>query len=289
MRELEQYFKALADTTRLRILNLLLQGELCVCDIQCVLGISQPAASRHLAYLKNSGMVLDNRDGYRIFYRLAQGSNGGTQPFLYDFLRDAFREQAQLKSDTKRLKEAISAGACAVCDWKTGSAIDSDEASGATKTKRRTSMQEHYKVLILCTGNSARSQMAEGLLRNMGGEKFEVASAGTRPVGMNPDAVKAMSEIGIDISGGRSKHVDEFVGQQLDYIITVCDNAKESCPIFPGGGKRVHHSFRDPAAAPAQEQPALFREVRDEIQEWLSEFIAEIAPEVQTTGAGEKR
>jgi arsenate reductase (thioredoxin) len=134
-------------------------------------------------------------------------------------------------------------------------------------------MQEHYKVLILCTGNSARSQMAEGLLRHMAGENLEVFSAGTKPVGLNPNAVKAMSEVGIDISGYRSKSVDEFQDQQFDYVITVCDNAKESCPIFLGIGKRVHHGFRDPAAAAADEQIALFREVRNEIQKWLSDFV----------------
>ncbi len=135
-------------------------------------------------------------------------------------------------------------------------------------------MPEPYKVLILCTGNSARSQMAEGLLRHMAGEKFDVASAGTRPVGLNPNAVRAMSGIGIDISGARSKSVDEFLGQKFEYVITVCDNAKESCPIFPGVGKQVHHSFPDPAAAAADEQIPLFRQVRDEIQTWLSDFIA---------------
>lgn len=134
-------------------------------------------------------------------------------------------------------------------------------------------MKEHYKVLILCTGNSARSQMAEGLLRHMAGERFEVFSAGTKPVGLNPNAVKAMSEIGIDISGHRSKSVDEFRDQQFDYIITVCDNARESCPIFAGPGKRIHHSFRDPATATG-EPMTLFRQVRDEMQEWLSDFIS---------------
>jgi len=107
-------------------------------------------------------------------------------------------------------------------------------------------------VLFLCTGNSARSQMAEGLLRHLADDRFEVFSAGTKPVGLNPNAVKAMSEVGIDISGHRSKSVDEFVGQQFDYVITVCDNAKEACPIFPGPGKRVHHSFEDPAGAPVE-------------------------------------
>ncbi|HVP63576.1 MAG TPA: arsenate reductase ArsC [candidate division Zixibacteria bacterium] len=130
------------------------------------------------------------------------------------------------------------------------------------------------RVLILCTGNSARSQMAEGLLRHVAGDRFEVFSAGTKPVGLNPNAINALAEVGIDISKHRSKSVDEFLGQQFDYIITVCDNAKESCPIFPGNGRRVHHSFEDPATASPEQQPAQFRKVRDQIRLWLNEFVA---------------
>ncbi|HLH07153.1 MAG TPA: arsenate reductase ArsC [Terriglobales bacterium] len=129
------------------------------------------------------------------------------------------------------------------------------------------------RVLILCTGNSARSQMAEGLLRHLAGDRFEAFSAGTKPVGLNPNAIKAMSEVGIDISRHRSKSVDEFAGQQFDYVITVCDNAKESCPFFPGGGERIHHSFEDPAAASKEQQLDAFRRVRDQISSWLSEFV----------------
>jgi arsenate reductase len=129
------------------------------------------------------------------------------------------------------------------------------------------------RVLILCTGNSARSQMAEGLLRNLAGDRFEVFSAGTKPVGLNPNAVEAMAEAGIDIAQHRSKSVDEFAGQQFDHVITVCDNAKEACPFFPGGGKRIHHSFEDPAAAPAEQQMKTFRRVRDQIAERLREFV----------------
>lgn len=131
------------------------------------------------------------------------------------------------------------------------------------------------RVLFLCTGNSARSQMAEGLLRHIGGDRFEVFSAGTRPVGLNPNAITAMSEIGINIAGSRSKSVDEFAGQQFDYVFTVCDNAKEACPIFPGGGKRLHQSFVDPAAASADRKLAVFREVRDQIAERLRRFVHE--------------
>jgi arsenate reductase len=128
------------------------------------------------------------------------------------------------------------------------------------------------RVLILCTGNSARSQMAEGLLRHLARDRFEVFSAGTKPVGLNPNAVTAMSEVGIDISNHRSKSVDELAGQHFDYVITVCDNAKESCPIFPGTGTRLHHSFEDPAAASPDRQIEAFRGVRDQLSDWLREF-----------------
>jgi arsenate reductase (thioredoxin) len=130
------------------------------------------------------------------------------------------------------------------------------------------------RVLVLCTGNSARSQMAEGLLRSVAGERFDVFSAGTKPVGLNPNAVNALAEIGIDIGGHRSKPVDEFAGQQFDYVITVCDNAREACPVFPGSAKRIHRSFPDPAAVPADQQPEAFREVRDQISKWVDEFVA---------------
>jgi arsenate reductase (thioredoxin) len=123
------------------------------------------------------------------------------------------------------------------------------------------------KVLFLCTGNSARSQMAEGLLRHFAGEQFEVFSAGTKPAGLNPLAVKAMREIGIDISDHRSKNVSEFLGASIPYVVTVCDRAKESCPIFPGAFKFLNWSFDDPAEARGtdEERLAVFRRVRDEI------------------------
>jgi arsenate reductase len=129
------------------------------------------------------------------------------------------------------------------------------------------------RVLILCTGNSARSQMAEGLLRNMAGDRFEVFSAGTRPVGLNPLAVEVLREVGIDISHHRSKPVGEFSGQNFDYVITVCDNARESCPFFPGAAQQIHHDFPDPAAFSGCRQSAAFRQVRDLIRPWLEQFI----------------
>jgi arsenate reductase len=135
------------------------------------------------------------------------------------------------------------------------------------------------RVLILCTGNSARSQMAEGLLRHDGGAAFEVASAGTKPSHVRPEAIAAMREIGIDISGYRSKSVDEFAGQAFDYVITVCDNAKESCPIFPATTKRIHWSLDDPAALQGSEEQRLaeFRRVRGQLRLLLRQFVEEQA------------
>lgn len=133
-------------------------------------------------------------------------------------------------------------------------------------------MASKKRVLILCTGNSARSQMAEGLLRHYAGDRFEVESAGTKPGKVRREAVTVMAEIGIDISGQRSKPVDEFADQKFDYVLTVCDHAKESCPFYPGHGVRLHHSFADPAAQAGLE---LFRRVRDEIREYLRGFPEE--------------
>jgi arsenate reductase (thioredoxin) len=138
-------------------------------------------------------------------------------------------------------------------------------------------MDMSLKVLFLCTGNSARSQMAEGLLRHNGGLNYEVYSAGVEPSFVKPEAITVMQEIGIDISGHRSKSVDEFLGQEFDYVITVCDNAKEHCPIFPGKAKRIHWSFDDPSTAEGDEATrlAVFARVRDGIEEKLNSFIAE--------------
>jgi len=123
------------------------------------------------------------------------------------------------------------------------------------------------KVLFLCTGNSARSQMAEGLLRAMAGDRFEPLSAGTKPVGLNPLAVEAMQEIGIDISRQRSKDVAEFLGRPIDYVVTVCDRAKESCPVFPSTYKFLSWSLHDPGSVTGNKEQKLlaFRRVRDQI------------------------
>jgi arsenate reductase (thioredoxin) len=130
------------------------------------------------------------------------------------------------------------------------------------------------RVLILCTGNSARSQMAEGLLRHDAGNRFDIFSAGVNPTKIRPEAITVMRELGIDLATHRSKHVDEFAGQSFDYVLTVCDHAREVCPIFPAQTVAIHHSFPDPAAlnGPETERLALFRTVRDQIREYLRTF-----------------
>lgn len=147
-------------------------------------------------------------------------------------------------------------------------------------------MHHPIRVLFLCTGNSARSQMAEALLRTYGGTDFEVASAGTDPKGLNPLTIEVMAEAGIDVSQQQSKSLDRFLGQSFDYVITVCDRARDNCPTFPGDNERIHWGFDDPAAATGshEQRLAVFRRVRNEISERLRLWVA-----VQRKQLSEKR
>lgn len=148
-------------------------------------------------------------------------------------------------------------------------------------------MPTKSRILILCTANSARSQMAEGLLRHDAGDRFEVASAGTRATSVRPEAIAVMREIGIDISRHRSKSIDEFIGESFDFVLTVCDSAREACPVYPGHGKRLHEGFSDPAAIQGSEDERLaaFRRVRDEIRAYLKR----LAQQTDVTGARANR
>jgi arsenate reductase len=138
-------------------------------------------------------------------------------------------------------------------------------------------MSEKQRVLVLCTGNSARSQMAEGLLRHLGGDRFEVFSAGVEASFVRPQAIEAMKEIGIDISRHRSKSVSEFLEEDFDYVITVCDNANQRCPVFPGSVRRIHWSIDDPVVPGSEEtQLESFRRARDELRRRLQIFIDEL-------------
>jgi len=131
------------------------------------------------------------------------------------------------------------------------------------------------RVLFVCTGNSARSLMAEALLRQHGGSAFEVHSAGTKPKGVNPLTLRVLAAVGIDASWARSKSVDEFVGQSFDYVITVCDQARQSCPVFPGAHESLHWGYEDPAEAEGtdEERLVVFRRVLTQIGERIGLFI----------------
>jgi arsenate reductase len=134
-------------------------------------------------------------------------------------------------------------------------------------------MASKKRVLFLCTGNSARSQMAEGLLRYLAGDRFEVSSAGTHPKGMHPQTVAVMKEAGIDVSSQASKDIDRFIGQKFDYVITVCNRARSQCPTFPGA-QPIHWGFDDPAEVPSDRLVETFKRVRDEIAERIRLFLA---------------
>lgn len=133
---------------------------------------------------------------------------------------------------------------------------------------------EPIRVLFVCTGNSARSLMAEALLRQHGGDAFEVHSAGTEPKGVNPLTLRVLAEAGIDASWARSKSVDEFLGQSFDYVVTVCDQARQSCPVFPGVHESLHWGYEDPAAAAGSEEErmAVFRQVFTQLGERIRQF-----------------
>ena len=133
--------------------------------------------------------------------------------------------------------------------------------------------EDRKKVLFICTHNSARSHMAEGLLKNLFGSWYKVRSAGTHPTGVNPLAIKAMDELGIDISDHQSNSVEDYLDQDWDNVITVCDRANETCPFFPGGKEKLHRGFEDPAAVKGSEEERMdaFRRVRDEIKRWIEQ------------------
>jgi len=136
-------------------------------------------------------------------------------------------------------------------------------------------MPDRVRVLFLCTGNSCRSQMAEGWARHLAADRLDVRSAGIETHGLNPLAVRVMSEAGVDISGQRSKCLDEFAGSSFDYVVTVCDDAEQTCPVFAGDARRVHRGFDDPPrlarnAGSEQEALAHYRRVRDEIRDFVA-------------------
>ena len=160
-------------------------------------------------------------------------------------------------------------------------------AAGRARRSQEKAMTAPIRVLFVCTGNSARSQIAEALLRDFGGDDFEVNSAGTEPHGVNPYTVRVLDEIGIDWSGARSKSVTEFIGQPFDYVITVCDRARQTCPVFPGNHNSMHWGLDDPAEVEGTDEQKLeaFRRTRTEVATRLRPFV-ELARRARQTPEG---
>ena len=137
-------------------------------------------------------------------------------------------------------------------------------------------MKKRKTVLFICTHNSARSQIAEALLNSKYGDKFSAVSAGTKPTKISPYAIRVMAEAGLDVSGSRSKNVSEFKDKKFEYLITVCDNAKESCPYFPDAAKVIHAGFANPSEFQGSDRETMenFRVLRDLISDWLDKFAS---------------
>jgi thioredoxin type arsenate reductase len=233
--------KLLGHDLRWQLVNLLAKSDLRVQEL--VEGLAQPQnlVSYHLHKLLSGGVVREQRsiaDGREIYYSL----------------------------DLERVKDLLSATGAALHPGLAGAPLESGLFTGPAQPQR---------VLFLCTHNSARSQMAEAILRARGGDQVEAHSAGTQPSRVHPLAIQAMREMGIDISDQRSKSLDEFLGQTFDAIVTVCDRAREACPVFPGDPARIHWSIPDPLEAQGSEAEQLeaFRETAAQLDTRIHYFL----------------
>ena len=252
-----QFLKVLAEPTRLRLAVLLaLNGETCVCKLAEALGAPQFRVSRHLGIMRDRGVVERRREGAWMHYRLAAPRNR-LEACLQECFKDCLADHETVTADMARL----AASECAGPKHKPG------EASRRVPSPT-------CKVLFLCTGNSCRSQMAEGWTRTLWGDCIEAYSAGIETHGLNPNAVTVMAEAGVDISGHRSKLVDELLDEDFDLVVTVCGHAHEHCPMFPGGARVIHVGFDDPpklaeSATTEKEKLEGYRRVRDEIRAFV--------------------
>ncbi len=253
MEQHSKTFKSLGDPTRLRLAVMLAcAGERCVCHLAAALDEPDYKASRHLGVMRSSGLVKVRREGTWMHYRLNE------QDQLVKELSVLLRSLAETDPVYAGDRQRLTASAC-------GTIAQGEQEAPLPR------------VLFLCTGNSCRSQMAEGWANRLRSRDFEAYSAGVERHGLNPLAVKAMAEAGVDISSHTSKTVDELDDVQFDLVVTVCDNARESCPLFPGAVKTIHQSFEDPprlALGAADEREALghYRVVRDQIRDFVGKL-----------------
>lgn len=228
------FLKLLAHELRWQLVEALARSDRRVQELVQLVGEPHNLVSYHLRQLRSQELVAERRsaaDGRDVYYSL-----------------DLDRLRALYLATGDRLHPGITDRPRSASDTEAGPA-------------------RRLRVLFLCTHNSARSQMAEAILRDLGGTRVETASAGTEVTRVHPLAVREMAERGIDISSHRSKHLNEFLGEDFDYVITVCDNAREACPFFPGDPERIHWSIADPSAVEGTEKvrEAAFKRAADEL------------------------
>ena len=244
-----RFLELLAHQIRWRLLCELTLSDRRVNELVALVGEPQNLVSYHLGVLRRHRLVSERR------------SSADARDVYYRFEHERFR--AGFLASGSRLHPGLEGE-------------DTGGRSERVVSLERTTSQPKERVLFLCTGNSARSQMAEGILSHLSRGTVDVQSAGTRPRGLNPLAVKAL-EPTIDISDHRSKHLDEFIHQRFDYVITLCDRAREECPVFPGHPERIHWSFPDPAEVEGErEREAAFRRTASELFTRLRYLVAMI-------------
>jgi arsenate reductase len=278
--------RAVSDESRVRLLMALGGRELCVCQLIELLDLAPSTVSKHLQLLRQAGLVESSKRGRWIYYRRAGEGAPALVRNTYSWLQHCLALDLQVRADGEQLQRV-----CCI-DPEVLSHLQSQGpayVSGLTLLHSGATMNK-IRVLFLCTGNSARSQMAEAWLNHLGGDRFKAYSAGLEPKGINPLTYEAMAEAGLDLAGQQSKGVEQYLGREaFDYVITLCDHAQDHCPTnFPGPGKRLHWSFEDPAAAEGGDEQRLskFRTVRDSIAARISDWMAELGqPVAQTKGA----
>lgn len=258
--------RALGGSTRLRIARLLLTEEICVCELEHILGISQPAISQQLRILRDANLLEARREGNWIFYSIEPAVILEAWESVRDVLLSPLGSDPETISDAERLKEII----------------DNPFENCPERIPRKAmplKMRYPVEILFLCTGNSCRSQMAEYFTRVYGDSgRIRVESAGTNPAGVHPRTLEIMGELGIDLSAATSKSIQPDSLSQKDLVITLCGDARESCPIVPPTVEKRHWDLPDPARIEGDEAEILqgFRDVRDDISRRVRRLLSEL-------------
>jgi arsenate reductase (thioredoxin) len=248
--------QALSDQNRLRIVMALQKQELCVCQVVELLGLAASTVSKHLSILRQARLIKGRKEGRWMYYRLPEEAAESVSEAISWVCR-SLADDVTIKQDRLSLKQILETPAEQLCKRK-----------------------DRLRVLFLCTGNSCRSQMAEGWAHHLHEERLESFSAGTEAKVLDLLAVKVMAEAGVDISGHHSKNVSEISDLGFDYVVTVCNHANETCPIIPGNAWVIHRSFDDPSCLgkglSKKQILESYRRVRDEIREFVETLPAEL-------------